>query len=118
MTLPIPAERHLLDLGPAVTEAAHRLRAGLHPADRATKVPRGPGDEELLGIPASLRTEAAADVQRDDVHRLRRHCEHTGELVADPVRALRRGPLGEPSVGPRRRPLRRAPRAGTVRPAG
>ena len=79
----------------AVDHRCHVLAAGLEVLDRAPQPSRQLRGEQVLGVERRLRTEAAADVRRDDAHFLLREPEHLRELVALVVRGLRGRVEGE-----------------------
>ena len=113
VALVVEPDVDVLLLGPAVDHRGHVLAAGLEVLDRAPQPSRQLRGEQELGVERRLRTEAAADVRRDDAHFLLREPEHLRELVALVVRGLRGRVEGEAAglpVGEAHRGLHRAPR--------
>ena len=88
----------VLDLGPAVTEVHHRLGAGLGPLDGSAEVLGQRAEEEVLGVGARLRAEAAADVGGDDTDLVLVEPEHLGHRLTDRVGALVAGVDHEAAV--------------------
>ena len=97
------ADRDRLHLGPSVTEAHHRLAAGLGPAHRALEALAELAEGDLLRVGPDLGAEAAADVGRADPDLVGLQLVAGDVDALDALGVLRRHPLVEPPVDPRRR---------------
>ena len=91
-----------MDLGPAVSEAGHVLRACLRPPNRPTGLLRKVGQEEFLGVDADLRTEPAANVGGDDPDGAFGEAVDALQRVSGALWGLRGAPLDEPVLVPDR----------------
>ena len=104
-TVARPADRHALELAPAVGHGDHVLGAGLRPAHRASETAGEPAEQHLLGLAAGLGPEAAAHIGHDHPDPLRRQVVDRAERVAGRMGAL----AGGSGRGGRRPSSRRRP---------
>ena len=91
----VGADLELAPLVAAVVGGQEVLAARLDPLDRPLQHERQRRGDEVLVIGAELAAEAAADFRRDGAHLVLTQTEGAGDLVAEPVRPLVRGPDGE-----------------------
>ncbi len=97
-----PADGDRVQLGTAVAERDHRLGAGLRPAHGPPERLGETAEHDLLAVQPELGPEPTADVGDDDPD-VGCSTPLTAATRPAPVRDLRRRPLVQPAVGPRRR---------------
>src|SRR5712691_8796051 len=74
------------------------LVPGLVPPGWAAELLSDPGDHDVLGIGAELRSERAADIRGDHPYFFWLDAEHLGEGAFGALGALVRDPGGQPAV--------------------
>ena len=85
-----PANSHVLNLGAAVAQSEHALRARLGPAHRTAELQRAPPHDDVFGVDRGFGSESASDVGRNHVHLIGFEPEEGRERVANAVRSLGR----------------------------
>ena len=94
------ADFHIVLLPSSVGHLQHRLAARLGELHRATRPLRQQRSKEQFRIPDDLGPETSAHIGSDHPAEVLGQVQPGGEIVAEVVRCLERGPHGEPARRP------------------